>query len=61
LALFDPVWKNPTDAQMYAERKDQHRLYQFLMALHDDFEPIRGQILHRAPLPTLDQAVCELV
>jgi hypothetical protein len=61
LALSDPAWKDPTNAQMYAERRDQHRLYQFLMALRDNFEPVRGQLLHRAPLPTLDQAVCELV
>jgi hypothetical protein len=61
LALFDPAWRDLTDAQIYAARRDQHRLYQFLMALRDDFEPIRGQLLHRSPLPTLDQAVCELV
>jgi hypothetical protein len=46
---------------MYADRRDQHRLYQFLMALQDDFEPVRGQLLHCSHLPTLDQAVCELV
>jgi hypothetical protein len=61
LALSDPGWKDPTVAQMYADRRDQHRLYQFLMSLRDDFEPVRGQLLHRSPLPTLDQAVCELV
>jgi hypothetical protein len=61
LALSDPAWRDPTDAQMYAARRDQHCLYQFLMALRDDFEPVRGQLLHRSPLPTLDQAVCELV
>jgi hypothetical protein len=61
LAHSDPVWKVPTDSQMYADRKDQHHLYQFLMALRDDFEPVRGQLLHRSPLPTLDQAVRELV
>jgi hypothetical protein len=61
LALSNPGWKDPTHAQMYAECRDQHCLYKFLMALQDDFEPVRGQLLHRAPLPTLDQAVCELV
>jgi hypothetical protein len=25
------------------------------------FEPVCGQLLHRSPLPTLDQAVCEVV
>jgi hypothetical protein len=42
LALSDPAWKDPTDAQMYADRRDQHRLYQFLMALRDDFVPVVG-------------------
>jgi len=50
LALFDPAWKDSTDAQTYAERRDQHRLYQFLMALRDDFELVRGQLLHRSSL-----------
>jgi hypothetical protein len=31
------------------------------MALRDDFEPVRGQLLHRSSLLTLGQAVCELV
>jgi hypothetical protein len=61
LAISYPAWKDPTDAQMYVECRDQHRLYQFSMALRDDFEHVRGQLLQRAPLPTLDQAVCELV
>jgi hypothetical protein len=61
LALSDPAWKDPTDAQMYADRRDQHHLYLFLMALWDYFEPVCGQILHRSPFPTLDQAICELV
>jgi hypothetical protein len=61
LAFSDSAWKDPTDAHMYADRRDQHRLYQFLMALGDDFEPVRGQLLHCSFLPTLDQAVCELV
>jgi hypothetical protein len=42
LALSYPPWKDLTDAQMYAEHRDQHRLYQFLMALRDDFELIVG-------------------
>jgi hypothetical protein len=57
----DPAWKDPVDAQMYAKCRDQHCLYQFLMALRDDFEPVRGKLLHHTHLPTLDQAVNELV
>jgi hypothetical protein len=59
--VSDPIWKDPTNAEMYVKRRDQHRLHQFLMALRDDFEPIRVQLLHCFPLPTLDTAIFELV
>jgi hypothetical protein len=59
--VSDPIWKDPTYVEMYVKRRDQHRLHQFLMALHDDFEPVCVQLLHRSPLPTLDTAIFELV
>ncbi|RVW34123.1 Retrovirus-related Pol polyprotein from transposon RE2 [Vitis vinifera] len=42
-------------------KRDEFRLYEFLMSLHKDFEPIRGQLLNRSPVPSLDTAVNELV
>jgi hypothetical protein len=30
----------------YATHRDQLRLYQFLIGLLDDYDPIRGQLLH---------------
>ena len=37
-------------------------LYQFLMALHDDYEPVHGQLLHQIPNPSLlDVALNELI
>ena len=59
--ISDPIWKDPADAEMYVTRRNQHCLHQFLMALRDDFEPVRVQLLHRSPLPTLDTAIFELV
>ena len=59
--VSDPIWKDPTDAEMYLTRRDQHCLHQFLMALLYDFEPVHVQLLHRSPLPTLDTAIFELV
>ncbi|RVW43499.1 hypothetical protein CK203_023379 [Vitis vinifera] len=41
--------------------RDEFRLYEFLMSLHKDFEPIRGQLLNRSPAPSLDTTVNELV
>jgi hypothetical protein len=35
-------------------------LVQFLTALCSDFEGLRGSILHRSPLPSVDSVVSEL-
>uniref|UniRef100_A0A2N9EKA6 Integrase catalytic domain-containing protein n=1 Tax=Fagus sylvatica TaxID=28930 RepID=A0A2N9EKA6_FAGSY len=61
LDLSDPPWDTPNDAMKYATRRDQIRFYQFLMALHDDYEPVRGQLLHQLPTPSLDAALNDLV
>ncbi|KAK4589629.1 hypothetical protein RGQ29_020273 [Quercus rubra] len=59
--LSDPTWACSKDAQQYASIRDEFRLYEFLMSLHKDFEPIRGQLLNRSPAPSLDTAVNELI
>ena len=42
--LYDPTWACSKDAQQYAQQyasiRDEFRLYEFLMSLHKDFEPI---------------------
>ncbi|RVW17857.1 hypothetical protein CK203_078646 [Vitis vinifera] len=58
--LSDPTWACSKDAQQYASIRDEFRLYEFLMSLHKDFEPIRGQLLNCSPAPSLDTAVNEL-
>ncbi|KAK0598489.1 hypothetical protein LWI29_035151 [Acer saccharum] len=45
----------------YIARREEQRLVQFLMALRDDFEGLRGSILHRSPLPSVDSVVSELL
>ena len=45
----------------YATCRDQMHFYQFLMALHDDYESVRGQLLHQIPTPSLDVALNELI
>ncbi|KAG6482441.1 hypothetical protein ZIOFF_059072 [Zingiber officinale] len=40
---------------------EEQRLVQFLMTLRDDFEGLRGTILHRSPLPSVDSVVHELL
>jgi hypothetical protein len=45
----------------YIEHREQQRLVQFLTALHSDFKGLRGPILHRSPLPSVDSVVGELL
>ncbi|KAJ9539986.1 hypothetical protein OSB04_026492 [Centaurea solstitialis] len=45
----------------YISRREEQRLVQFLMALRSDFEGLRGTILHRTPLPTVESVVHELI
>ncbi|MCI00908.1 gag-pol polyprotein [Trifolium medium] len=45
----------------YIDHREEQRLVQLLMALRDDFEGLRGAILHRIPLPRVDSVVSELL
>ncbi|XP_048229095.1 uncharacterized protein LOC107260911 [Ricinus communis] len=45
----------------YIVRREEQRLVQLLMALCDEFEGLRGSILHRHPLPSVDSVVSELL
>ena len=45
----------------YIVRRQEQILVQFLMALHNDFDELRGSILHRTPLPFVDLLVSELL
>ncbi|KAG6494830.1 hypothetical protein ZIOFF_042592 [Zingiber officinale] len=49
-----------TEREKKREREEQ-RLVQFLMTLRDDFEGLRGTILHCSPLPSVDSVVHELL
>ncbi|XP_028113898.1 uncharacterized protein LOC114311927 [Camellia sinensis] len=61
LALSEPAWHDPEDAVLFTLYRNQQRLVQFLMALTSSFEPVCASLLHRHPLPTLEQAISELL
>ena len=61
LALSEPSWKTAGDVAKFFQYRDSLRIMQFLMALNHDYEPIRGSILHRGSLPTLEGAMPELL
>ena len=45
----------------YTAYREQQRLIQFLTAFHSDFKELRGSILHRSPLSSIDSVVSELL
>ncbi|GFS37380.1 hypothetical protein Acr_00g0051640 [Actinidia rufa] len=59
LALMEPAILQTIDE--YVQYREKQRLVQFLMAFRDQFEPLRGVILHRSPLPSVDGVVHELI
>lgn len=59
LATEEPSDWSSVDS--YRKSREEQRLVQFLMALRDEFEPLRGDILLRSPLPTVNEAVSELI
>ena len=60
LAVCEPQLKHNSDVRRYAEYRDETRLIQFLMALTDDYEPVRASLLYQDPLPTLEDALPRL-
>ena len=61
LTSSEPDFTDDTNAKKFTTYRDRQRLVLFLMALTDNFEHVRASLLHRSPLPSLDQAVTELL
>ncbi|GFS35644.1 hypothetical protein Acr_00g0041220 [Actinidia rufa] len=61
LISFEPKWLCVGDSTLFAAYRDQQRLILFLMGLSDIYEPVRASLLHRIPLPILEQAISELL
>jgi len=59
LALTKLIYLKACSA--YIECREQQRLIQFLTALRSDFKGLRGSILHRSPLPSIDSVFSELL
>src|SRR4051812_35093059 len=42
-------------------QRDHRNLFHFTIRLRPEFEALRGSLLHRSPLPSITDAVCELI
>eukprot|EP00268_Persea_americana_P061956 TRINITY_DN7898_c1_g1_i12.p1 TRINITY_DN7898_c1_g1~~TRINITY_DN7898_c1_g1_i12.p1 ORF type:complete len:419 (+),score=52.49 TRINITY_DN7898_c1_g1_i12:979-2235(+) len=61
LALMEPQFKSTEDTKTFHTYRQETWLVQFLMARRSDFEHARGLLLHRSPLPTVDDGRSELL
>lgn len=59
LATMEPP--ELTSLDYYVKFREEQRLFQFLVPLKPEFEPLRKQILVRSPLPSVADAVNELI
>ncbi|KAK2978854.1 hypothetical protein RJ640_010424 [Escallonia rubra] len=61
LELSEPSWTCFEDLAHFIVYRDHLRLIQFLMSLTNAYEYVRSSLLHRSLLPTLDNAIAELL
>jgi hypothetical protein len=61
LAASEPIIRFISDAKLVSTHRERLRLHQFLMGILDDFESVRSQLLNRSLLPTVNQAVNDLI
>ena len=61
LQLDEMEPKELSDLESYKKYREESRLVQLLMALPDKFEDIRKSMMERSPLPTVSEAVQELL
>jgi hypothetical protein len=61
LVASEPVIRSVSDAKFVNTHREHLRLHQFLMGILDDFKSVHSQLLNCSPLPTVNQAVNDLV
>lgn len=56
---MEPKWT--LDAALFHKYQEESRFVQFLVGLHDEFEHVCTNILYCKPLPSVDEALSELL
>ena len=61
LTASKSILSNSADTKLVYAYREQGRLFQFLIRLHDEFESARSHILHHNPVPTVLKSIHKLV
>ena len=61
LDLFnDYEWKSVEDCNHYKRMVDANCIFKFLAGLNAEFDEVRGRIIGRSPLPTINEVFAEV-
>ncbi|TXG53212.1 hypothetical protein EZV62_022381 [Acer yangbiense] len=53
--LNEYKWKDPEDGAQYQKLLDNNRVFRFLTGLNVEFDEVRGRIIGRQPLPSINE------
>lgn len=53
-------WKSPEDFNHYKKIVDNDYIYKFLTGLNIEFDEVRGRIISKKPLPSINEAFSEV-
>ncbi|KAL5775181.1 hypothetical protein ACOSP7_012738 [Xanthoceras sorbifolium] len=58
--FYDHKWKNPTDGIYFNQITESNRIFTFLAGLNIEFDEVRGRIIGRQPLPSINEVIAEV-
>ncbi|KAL5820794.1 hypothetical protein ACOSQ3_022676 [Xanthoceras sorbifolium] len=58
--FFDHKWKDAADGVYFQKVLENSRVFKFLAGLNVDFDEVRGRIIGRQPLPSLNEVFAEV-
>ncbi|KAL5821546.1 hypothetical protein ACOSQ3_023428 [Xanthoceras sorbifolium] len=58
--FFDHKWKDAADGVYFHKVLENSRVFKFLAGLNVDFDEVRGRIIGRQPLPSLNEVFAEV-
>ncbi|KAL5738478.1 hypothetical protein ACOSP7_031239 [Xanthoceras sorbifolium] len=58
--FFDHKWKDAADGVYFQKVLENNQVFKFLAGLNVDFDEVRGRIIGRQPLPSLNEVFAEV-
>ncbi|KAL5745423.1 hypothetical protein ACOSP7_026569 [Xanthoceras sorbifolium] len=59
--FYDHKWKNPADGFYFNQITESSRIFTFLVGLNIEFDEVRGRIIGKQPLPSINEVFAEVI